>query len=88
MKNFFYSGIALLCFNAFASASTEATKEDYNSEGLPLQTENVKLSDTPCADQWSADVAFFQEYLGVSHRKAMRLADLAFEKCLDDLYGN
>jgi hypothetical protein len=83
MKKLFFSAVALVAFSSTSMANCIAVEEI--KETIKIE---VIESDYPCADAWAGDVEFFQNYLGVSLRKAMRLADLAFEKCLDDTYGN
>lgn len=81
-----FSAVALVAFSFAGMANTGG--EENNTIKINQTVEKKEtLSDTPCADQWSSDVDFFMDYLGVSLRKAMRLADLAFEDCLDDVYG-
>jgi hypothetical protein len=84
MKKVIFSAIAMM---AFVGTSMANTIEVEVCDKITMEDLVLLSSDTPCADAWSSDVDFFQDYLGVSLRKAMRLADLAFEQCLDDVYG-
>ena len=48
---------------------------------------SILLSDTPCADEWTKDVDCLMENYCATFEQAVELADRAFEKCLDETYG-
>jgi len=76
-----FSAVALVAFS-FAGMANEIEEK----KEIVVKTIET-TSDTPCADMWSKDVDFLMDEFGASLDTAMALADNAFEKCLDDMYG-
>jgi len=81
MKKMIFSAVALVAFS-FAGMANEIEEK----KEIVVKTIET-TSDTPCADMWSKDVDFLMDEFGASLDTAMALADNAFEKCLDDMYG-
>ncbi len=82
MKKVFFSAVALVAFS-FAGMANEIEEKKVEVKTIEIK----KISDTPCADMWSKDVEFLMDEFGASLDTAMALADNAFEKCLEDMYG-
>ncbi len=77
MKKLFFSAIALVAFSGVSMANTVEVEDSIETI----------VSDTPCTDDWVADMKFYQKY-GYSFEEALVFADEAWDICMDELYGD
>src|SRR5690554_5965329 len=84
MKKLLLSAIACVAFagNSFASNEVNEQVEKFEATN----------SSTPCADQWSTDMAVLQgnypgSQMDCTYEEALKVANDLFNDCLDKTYG-
>ena len=72
--------LSAICVIAFAGSAIASNEVNEKFEAV--------ASETPCADQWSADYNFYRSKGGLSPEAAIEAANCFFDACLERTYNN
>jgi hypothetical protein len=82
MKKVVFSLVVFMAFSVSAFANTVEVKE----EVVVLELQELVVSDTPCADEWVKNYNALRD-AGFGMNTAFAIADLDFEDCMEETYG-
>jgi hypothetical protein len=84
MKKLLFSAVTLVAFSSVSNGNTIILKEE-KIEHKEIE-QAIIISDTPSAEEWLRDVENLMD-MCATYEEACVIANRAFEKCLDDMYG-